>query len=215
MDELSASRRRVWFGVTLAATFVVVLAVALTSTPTPSSLRVDQSASAETVPAANRQVASAPSASTTTTEATPTTTRSVSSGSAGLHSAVASRSTALASRRVNQVTPPTTAKPAVPAPPPTAAPPPTSPPPSASAAAFLACIRQRESHGNYGAVSPGGTYMGAYQFSQSAWDSAARHAGRSDLVGQHPNLVSPADQDAIALAEYLWLGAAPWGGACG
>jgi hypothetical protein len=83
-----------------------------------------------------------------------------------------------------------------------------------SAAAFLACIRERESHDNYGAVSANGMYRGAYQFTQASWDAAARHAGRPDLVGVPPNLVAPANQDAIALAEYEWLGAAPWGGAC-
>ena len=34
-------------------------------------------------------------------------------------------------------------------------------------AAFLACVRQRESGGNYGAVSPDGLYRGAYQFHQA------------------------------------------------
>jgi hypothetical protein len=217
VDELSASRRRVCFGVTLAAAFVVVLAVALTSTsmPTPTSLRVEASASAETLPAADRHVAQHDAGTSTTMTGASTTTTAETAASVGLHPAVASRSASLASRTVNQASPTTTAKPLVKAPPPTIAPPPPPPPPSDAAAAFLACIRQRESHGNYGAVSAGGTYMGAYQFSQSAWDSVARHAGRPELVGQHPNLVSPADQDAMALAEYLWLGSAPWNGACG
>ena len=104
--------------------------------------------------------------------------------------------------------PPTTAKPA-----PAYVPP--APAASGSDAAFLACVKQRESGGNYGAVSPGGTYRGAYQFYQGSWDNTARHAGRSDLVGVPPNLASPADQDAMALALLHWVGRSPWGGYCG
>lgn len=221
MDELSASRRRVGFGVTLSAIFVVALAVALSSPPASHSLRVDQTASAPTsVPARHPAVPSPASSSSTTTAVPSATLSSHGSGSvttptAALTQAVAARSAALANHAVRQAAPTTTAKPVVKAPPPVAAPPPpAAPAPSPSAAAFLACVRQRESHGNYGAVSPGGTYMGAYQFSQSSWDAVARHTGRLDLVGQHPNLVSPGDQDAMALAEYEWLGAGPWGGAC-
>ncbi len=106
---------------------------------------------------------------------------------------------------------PTTAKPA-PAP---TAPPATSAPASGGQAATLACIRKRESGGNYSIVSPGGTYMGAYQFAQSTWNATANHAGRPDLVGVKPNLASPADQDALALHLLNWQGLAPWGGYCG
>ncbi len=94
-----------------------------------------------------------------------------------------------------------------PAPPPVASPGPSD-------AAFLACIRMRESHNNYTAVSANGNYRGAYQFNQPAWDSTARHAGRGDLVGRLANTVAPADQDAIALDLYHWQGSKPWGGAC-
>ena len=110
-------------------------------------------------------------------------------------------------------TTPTTVRPVATVPPVTAPPTTVAVPPSA--AAVLACIRQRESGGNYAAVSPSGIYRGAYQFSQASWDSAARHAGRADLVGRLPNLVAPADQDAVALNLYEWQGLAPWGGACG
>lgn len=110
-----------------------------------------------------------------------------------------------------QTTPPTTAPTA---PPPTTAAP-VAPPASTSDQAFLACVRKRESGGNYQIVSANGMYFGAYQFLQSSWDSTANYAGRPDLVGQRPNTASPADQDAMALALYHWQGSRPWGGACG
>lgn len=110
---------------------------------------------------------------------------------------------------------PTTVKVAPTTSPAPTAPPATSPPASGGQAATLACIRQRESGGNYSIVSAGGTYMGAYQFAQSTWNSTANHAGRPDLVGVRPNLASPADQDALALHLLNWQGLAPWGGYCG
>jgi Transglycosylase-like domain len=80
---------------------------------------------------------------------------------------------------------------------------------------FLACTRNRESHGNYGAVSKNGTYRGAYQFHQNTWDNTARKAGRGDLVGQDPAGASPANQDALAASLHASQGSAPWGGRCG
>ena len=79
---------------------------------------------------------------------------------------------------------------------------------------FLACVRRRESGGNYGAVNPSGPYLGAYQFLQSTWNVTAAHAGRGDLVGVPPNLASPYDQDEMAWALYQWQGKGPWGGGC-
>jgi muramidase (phage lysozyme) len=76
----------------------------------------------------------------------------------------------------------------------------------------LACVKQRESGGNYQAVGAG--YYGAYQFAPSTWDATARHAGRLDLVGVRPDRASPADQDAMALHLLQWQGRAPWGGYC-
>lgn len=76
-------------------------------------------------------------------------------------------------------------------------------------------MRQRESHGDYTAVDPSGTYMGAYQIYQGGWDSTARSMGRSDLVGVRPNHASPASQDAVALQMLRLNGTRPWGGACG
>jgi hypothetical protein len=75
---------------------------------------------------------------------------------------------------------------------------------------YLQCVRQVESGGNYAAVSPNGEYMGAFQFSQPTWDSAAQSAGRSDLVGVPPNVASRADQDTIAVTLYSLDGDRPW-----
>jgi hypothetical protein len=75
---------------------------------------------------------------------------------------------------------------------------------------FLACVVQAESGGNYGAVSPNGLYLGAFQFSQSTWNFAANAAGRPDLVGVPPNLASKADQDSLAVALYSLDGERPW-----
>lgn len=78
---------------------------------------------------------------------------------------------------------------------------------------FLACTRQRESSGDYSAVSPNG-YYGAYQFARTTWNVTANHLGRLDLVGVTPSLASPRDQDDVAWSLYLWQGNAPWGGRC-
>jgi peptidoglycan hydrolase CwlO-like protein len=75
---------------------------------------------------------------------------------------------------------------------------------------FLQCVVQAESGGNYQAVSPNGLYMGAFQFSQSTWNTAAAAAGRPDLVGVPPNTASKADQDTVAVALYALDGEQPW-----
>jgi hypothetical protein len=75
---------------------------------------------------------------------------------------------------------------------------------------FLQCVRQAESGGNYGAVSPNGEYMGAFQFSQPTWNYAANAAGRGDLVGVPPNEASKPDQDTVAVALYSLDGERPW-----
>ncbi len=75
---------------------------------------------------------------------------------------------------------------------------------------FLQCVVQAESGGNYAAVSPNGEYMGAFQFSQATWNSAALAAGRPDLVGVPPNLASKAEQDTVAVALYALDGRQPW-----
>jgi hypothetical protein len=101
-------------------------------------------------------------------------------------------------------------------PPPPPAPEPVAAPASSGSApnGFLACVRQRESGGNYSVTSADGLYRGAYQFHQGTWNSTASQAGRGDLVGRDPASVAPADQDAMAAALYSWQGSAPWGGGC-
>jgi hypothetical protein len=81
---------------------------------------------------------------------------------------------------------------------------------------FLVCTRAHESDssGGYRAVSASGTYRGAYQFSQSTWNSTALHAGRPELVGVDPASAAPQDQDHLALVLYQWQGASPWLGRC-
>lgn len=79
---------------------------------------------------------------------------------------------------------------------------------------FLVCTRSRESGGNYKAFNPAGPYLGAYQFLQATWNSAASHAGRPDLIGVPANTASPYDQDEVAWALYQWQGSRPWGGIC-
>lgn len=80
---------------------------------------------------------------------------------------------------------------------------------------FLRCVIQAESGGNYQAVSPNGTYMGAFQFSQATWNVAAQLAGLPQLIGVPPNTTSKADQDTLAVALYQADGSQPWTGDCG
>jgi Transglycosylase-like domain len=79
---------------------------------------------------------------------------------------------------------------------------------------FLQCVLQVESGGNYGAVSPGGTYMGGFQFSQPTWNEAAQLAGMPQLIGVAPNVATPAEQDDLAIALYQADGEQPWDDSC-
>lgn len=81
---------------------------------------------------------------------------------------------------------------------------------------FLACTIAHESAsaGVYNAVSPGGTYRGAYQFDQSTWNNAVARAGHPEYVGVPPNAAPPEIQDAAATWLYLNAGNRPWGGRC-
>lgn len=97
--------------------------------------------------------------------------------------------------------------------PPQAPSPPAAPnhaPPSGDGVwSHLASIRDCESGGNYQAVNPNG-HFGAYQFSQSTWDSTTQRAGRPDLFGVNPTQASPADQDAMAYNLYVNVGSSQW-----
>lgn len=88
---------------------------------------------------------------------------------------------------------------------------PTSSPAAAPAApaagpvatgAPLAAIAACESGGDYSAVSPDGTYRGAYQFDYGTWASVG---GSGD-----PAAASPAEQDQRAAMLYARSGSAPW-----
>jgi hypothetical protein len=79
---------------------------------------------------------------------------------------------------------------------------------------FLRCVLQAESGGNYSAVSPGGTYMGGFQFSQPTWNEAAQLAGMPQLVNVPPNEAAPAEQDDLAIALYEADGEQPWNDSC-
>jgi peptidoglycan hydrolase CwlO-like protein len=100
---------------------------------------------------------------------------------------------------------------------------PASAPPGASAGStagdpslppFLQCVLRVESGGNYGAVSPGGAYMGGFQFSQPTWNEAAQLAGMPQLVNVPPNDATPAQQDDLAIALYQADGDQPWDDSC-
>jgi hypothetical protein len=75
---------------------------------------------------------------------------------------------------------------------------------------FLQCVAGAESSGDYQAVSPNGLYMGAFQFSQATWNSAAEAAGLDFLVGIPPNKATKAEQDTVAIALYALDGQRPW-----
>jgi septal ring factor EnvC (AmiA/AmiB activator) len=122
-------------------------------------------------------------------------------------------STTQAQAQAQAQAPAPTAAPA-PAPAPTRAPAPSGNSTDPALNPFLQCVVQHESGGNYGAVSPSGTYMGAFQFSQPSWDEAAQAAGRPDLVGVPPNQASKADQDTMAVTLYSLDGQQPWVDGC-
>ena len=65
---------------------------------------------------------------------------------------------------------------------------------------WLLALRTCETGGNYAAATGNG-YYGAYQFLPSTWNSIARKTGRIDLVGVMPHVASPADQDAMVIAN--------------
>lgn len=79
---------------------------------------------------------------------------------------------------------------------------------------YLACVKERESRGDYAAESPDGQFFGAYQIDQVTWNNTAQHAGLLGVYAVQPNLAAPADQDALAMALLEWQGTTPWAGDC-
>lgn len=81
---------------------------------------------------------------------------------------------------------------------------------------FKDCTISHESltSGVYGAVSPGGTYRGAFQFAQGTWNNAVAAAGYPEWVGRPANEAPPHVQDAAARYLYSVAGNQPWGGRC-
>ncbi len=206
------SKRRKLFGALAGA----VLLPALVALAVPDGSPETEIA---TIPiAAETEISAAPS-STTTTEAPTTTTEALTTTTAvpttttAVPATTTPPTTVPKTQAATYVAPTTTTTAApvyVPPPPPAPAPPVGD----QSEWAFLACVKQRESGGNYSIVSSNGLWHGAYQFAISSWNATAQHAGRPDLVGVLPSQASPADQDAMALALYRWQGKAPWGGYC-
>jgi len=70
-------------------------------------------------------------------------------------------------------------------------------------------LRWCESTDNYQAVSAGGTYRGAYQFSQSTWNWVAG-THHPKYHGQDPRWAAPEVQDAMARALWYMMGPSPW-----
>lgn len=73
---------------------------------------------------------------------------------------------------------------------------------TAPGASFGACVRARESGGNYQATNPGG-YYGAYQFSASTW---AAYGGNPAAYGN----ASPAQQDQVFANAIAQGGQSNW-----
>lgn len=75
--------------------------------------------------------------------------------------------------------------------------------------AFLACVRQRESGGDYRAVNRSSGAGGAYQFLPSTWQGSGA-AARTGVP--RAEMASPAQQDAEAARLYASSGRSPWAG---
>lgn len=74
---------------------------------------------------------------------------------------------------------------------------------------FLACVRNRESGGNYSVVNSSSGASGAYQFLNSSWAAlgfAARYGVSSAAQA------TPAQQDQAAAETYARMGRSPWAG---
>lgn len=75
--------------------------------------------------------------------------------------------------------------------------------------AELLRLRMCESTDNYRAISPSGTYRGAYQFDQPTWDGVARRHFPW-LAGIDPIDADPWWQDAMTRALWSERGRQPW-----
>jgi cytoskeletal protein RodZ len=206
VDDSAAHRRRVFLGVIMVVAFALLVVAALIPSPRPQPLSLEQAGADETVPADSSSTDAPDTTAAPTTPSTPAPSTTVTT-----EAPVTTTTTRAPAKTAAVVKQAVAAKPSTPT---TVAPAPPPPSIGPSDAEFLACIRMRESHNDYTAVSASGNYRGAYQFNQPAWDSTARHAGRPDLVGRLANTVAPADQDALALDLYHWQGAKPWNYAC-
>lgn len=71
---------------------------------------------------------------------------------------------------------------------------------SGSVQEWLLALRTCETNGRYTANTGNGFY-GAYQFMISTWNAVAPRVGMGHLVGIRPDLASPADQDAMVIAN--------------
>jgi hypothetical protein len=71
---------------------------------------------------------------------------------------------------------------------------------SKSLSEWLLALRTCESGATY-TRNTGNGFYGAYQFMPDTWNRIAYKIGRQDLVGVSPDLASPADQDAMIIAN--------------
>ena len=85
----------------------------------------------------------------------------------------------------------------------------TSPYTGSVSDAQLLKLRTCESTDNYAAVSAGGKYRGAYQFSQSTWNRVANDHFPW-LADTDPATVEPWWQDAMARALWTESGSSSW-----
>ena len=81
---------------------------------------------------------------------------------------------------------------------------------SLSLAAFMRCVSNRESHGNYKAENPTSTASGRWQFIDASWVAYSKMAGHPGW--SHAADAPPAVQDAVALWVMVNKGRYPWKG---
>jgi len=74
---------------------------------------------------------------------------------------------------------------------------------------FLQCVLRVESGGNYNAISPGGAYMGGFQFSQPTWNEAAQLAGMPQLVNVPRTMRRRLNRTISPLRSTMPMGSSP------